>query len=210
MAIDKSKLTREWIQYLKNNKIVALQSDPSTGKLNYKKKVTIDDLTRFLELKTDFNEEEVGNAIHMVLARKAQSKNQPALPGKQPGTAVGPVMQPQQRPKQIPNNKPIPVKKKYSKDDAEDIDFRDINEALSDNTSLDLDESDVESIFSILLSGKSAPQKNTRSPGRPPAQANADDAELKKLEDVRRLKRVIRDTMTPAQRKALWRLLTDA
>lgn len=48
-----SNLAREWIQYLRNNQIVAMKSDPATQKLVYRKPVFTDDLLRFLECKCD-------------------------------------------------------------------------------------------------------------------------------------------------------------
>lgn len=224
MAIDKAKLTKEWITYLKNMQI-AFSSKTEPGKLDYRKKVTSDNLSHFLEVKTDFNEEQISNAIHMVLARKAQGGGSARLQNKStPDTSVAPRPEAPQRqtPKQIGSNQPktapIAPKKRYSKDNATDVEYRDINEELRDDTAYTLDEKDVEDIFSILTS--SAPvakePQSTRA-GRPAAtapeaspEANPEEAQAKKEEDIRKLKRMIRDTMTPAQRKALWRILTDA
>lgn len=40
---------KDWVQFLKNNQIVSMNSDPVTGKLIYRKKVTSADLISFLE-----------------------------------------------------------------------------------------------------------------------------------------------------------------
>jgi hypothetical protein len=83
MAIDTKTLTKWWIQYLKNNKIVDLKSDEA-GKLNYQRPVTSDDLSNFLEVKTEFSPEEISNAMHMVLARNAIGKQAPKLDAPKP------------------------------------------------------------------------------------------------------------------------------
>jgi hypothetical protein len=59
MALNLTELTRQWIQHLKNNQIVKGQSDPKTGRLSYNKNPTTQDLIRFLDIKTDFDEEAV-------------------------------------------------------------------------------------------------------------------------------------------------------
>jgi len=71
--VTNQKLTKEWIQYLKNNQIVELQSDPKTGKLNYKKPVTEDDVIEFLTNNDYFPQEEIDKALDSVAG-----SNQPA------------------------------------------------------------------------------------------------------------------------------------
>ena len=61
------ELTKAWIQYLKNNQIVALQSDPKTGKLTYKKKVTTDNLSQFLQSETSYDKGTINNVIQSVI-----------------------------------------------------------------------------------------------------------------------------------------------
>lgn len=222
MAINKTRLTKDWIDYLKSNQIAA-SSKETPGKLDYKKKVTSDNLSHFLEVKTDFNEEQISNAIHMVLAKKAQGAAAPKLQNNPTtGTSVAnTASRPEpQAPKQIGSNqpkaRPTPPKSKYSKDGATDIKFRDINEELDDSTAYALDEKDIEDVFSILTSATPPVPRQPRAAaggaavrGEPVA-PNPEENQSKKEEEVRKLKRVIRDTMSPAQRKALWRVLTDA
>lgn len=101
-----SKLIKDWIQYLKSNQIVDQKSDPSTNKLTYRREVTADDVSNFLELKTDYTEEQISNAIHMVLAKKTIGKQQanrvgnnptPKEPGKDLSTWMHQEMTPAQR-----------------------------------------------------------------------------------------------------------------
>jgi hypothetical protein len=64
MASVRQKLTREWIQYLKNNQIAELQSNPKTGRLSYRREPTVTDLVTFLG--KDFDEDEILDAIQLV------------------------------------------------------------------------------------------------------------------------------------------------
>lgn len=144
-----SRLIKDWIQYLKGLQIVAGKSDPDTGKLNYKRKVTSDDVIHFLEVKTNFNEEEISNAVHMVLAKKAQGGGKPKLqnkptpkePGKdvstwmhneitpiQRGTDVAPgsAQAPREPAKQIAGPKNAPGKIAHDPDSVTDVEYRDI------------------------------------------------------------------------------------
>lgn len=210
MAIDKTRLTKEWIGYLKDLQI-AISSKTEPGKLDYIKKVTSDVVSHFLEVKADFTEEQISNAIHMVLARKAQSGGPAKLQNKPtPGTSVSPRdnSPQQQAPKQIGSNQPkvapAAPRKRYSKDNATDVDYKDLNEEIKE-VAYTLDEKDIEDIFSILTSAapKVAPKKAA------PA-VNPEAAQAKKEEEIRTLRRTIRDKMSPGQRRALWRALTDA
>lgn len=75
-------LTKKWIQYLKNNQIVAMQSDPKSGRLNYRKKVTVDDLIHFLQNDTDYSDTQIDKAIDTVLTKKPKAtQNLPATVG---------------------------------------------------------------------------------------------------------------------------------
>lgn len=56
-------LIEPWIRFLKSNRFVELKSDPSTGALIYKKKVTDKDVKRFLSTSTRYSEEEVAAAM---------------------------------------------------------------------------------------------------------------------------------------------------
>lgn len=222
MAIDKIKLTKEWIDYLKGGRI-AFSSNTEPGKLDYRKKVTTDDLSHFLEAKTDFTEEQISDAIRVVLAKKAHSRQPKLQNNSTSDTSVVPrhVAPSQQPPKQIGSNQsktpPATPKKGYNKDNATDIEYRDINEEMRDDTAYTLDEKDVENIFSILTSAVPVadPKGTNRSGGkssttRPESTSNPEELQAKKESEIRKLKRVIREKMSPSQRKTLWRILTDA
>jgi hypothetical protein len=225
MAIDNTLLTKAWITHLKRNQI-AFSSKTEPGKLDYRKKVTSDILSSFLEREGDFSEEQISNAIHMVLAKKAQGSGQSKLQNNPAsGDSVATKNEPpqQQAPKQIGSNQPkaqpVPPKKRYSKDNATDVEYRDINEELRDDTAYTLDEKDVEDVFSILTSSTpNVPDQETSPQQKAAGQKAAgqkqptspEEIQAKKEGEIRQLKRIIRDTMTPAQRKALWRILTDA
>lgn len=207
MPADIQSLTRNWIQFLKNNQIVDLKSDPATGKLTYKKKVTSTELTRFLQVKTDYSEEQILNAIRMVLAKNNVNGGAPKLSNTvNTGVATQPAGRP--APKSIAGPRapaPPAPRRKYNNDDAEDVEYKDsVAEALIDAPGDELSEDDIEQIFRILTS---------RSPraAAPPAPAE-DPAQLQaaKEEKIRKIKRLVRDTMSDTQRKALWRALTDA
>ena len=153
MAADTQKLIKDWIQYLKNSQIVALKSDPNTGKLNYKRPVTSEDVTKFLEAKTRYTPEQISNAIHMVMAKNAQGaapkqlSNEPAQAdpespegdGKKPGTDVSTWMHhgmrpgdPKNRLQGEPSEQPKQVggtpnnKLNYDPNSVSDIDYRDV------------------------------------------------------------------------------------
>ena len=211
MAIDKTRLTKEWIGYLKDLQI-AISSKTEPGKLDYIKKVTSDVLSHFLELKTDFTEEQISNALHMVLARKAQGGPSKLQNKPTPGDSIATRNEPpqQQTPKQIGSNQPkpapapSPAKKKYSKDNATDVVYKDINEEIREEV-YTLNEKDIEDIFSILTSAAPKVEPKKSAPA-----VNPEEDQAKKEEEIRKLRRTIRDKMSPGQRKALWRALTDA
>lgn len=232
MAIDVKRLTRDWIQYLKNNQIVSMQSEPETGKLNYKRKVTTDDVAKFLEVKTDFDNQAITNAIHMVLAKKATGtapkkvQNNPSAP--KPGTSLSTwhhteVKPGERKPQQTPQAVDIgPTRISHDKDSISDIDYKEVpdddpkkkprfkrrtnvNEAFVDEEGYTLSEEEIEEIFNILAAG----QKSGESPAivEPQQQPSNDE---RKIKDLNRLKNLIRDRMGNAERKALWRALRDA
>jgi hypothetical protein len=246
MAANNQKLVKDWIQYLKNLQIVALKSDPSTGKLSYNRPVTTNDVSHFLELKTDFSPEQISNAIHTVLSKNAQGQKRisneptPEKPGSDISTWMHNGMRPGHPVNQLPNE-PEQTRNQdqgqqsnklnYDPNSVSDIEYRDIpdkrdpqalpppkqnepkrkprfkfrakgiNEDFEDNKGYELDEKDVEQIFSILLSNA------TSVPARPAARQTApkkdSGAELNKL------KQLIRDTMSDTQRKSLWRALNE-
>lgn len=91
---------------------------------------------------------------------------------------------------------------------------RGVNEAIADTESPEIDEDDIELIFKILSGGG-----ETFSPGdaaiaagtpKPKEKVQAPPDKEKQLAEINKIKRLIRDTMTDGQRKALWRALSDA
>lgn len=242
MATNLTGLTKDWIQYLKNNRIVSTQSDPKTGRLNYRKNPSATDLMKFLNLKTDFDESAVRQAIKTVLnSKQGQGEEQPKtqeLPAPQQGgelstsTAQHTEISPGERqsyrePIQAPD-----TPKKYSNDDAEDIAFREpgqeypaiahkkkprvkysdlkkgLREDFYDREGAELDENDIKQIFKILLTPQAEPEQSTQAE---PGQENLSDEEklVQRQQYMRQLKELIRDAMTPEQRKALWRVLNQ-
>ena len=88
-----SNLTRGWIQYLKNNQIAALQSDPKSGRLNYKRKVTASDVIDYLQNGTDYDDKSINQAIDQVVGARSGAEE----PGQeQPAGSNVPAVQKQQ------------------------------------------------------------------------------------------------------------------
>ena len=111
-----SNLTKDWIQYLKNNQIAALQSDPKSGRLNYKRKVTASDVVNFLQVKTDYDDEQINQAIERVVGSKDSASNLPATQQKPSDSA---------RQEPAPSAPPSPPgQKKYNNNDATDVEPR--------------------------------------------------------------------------------------
>lgn len=248
MATDTKRLTRLWIQYLKNNKIVALKSDPATGRLSYNRPVTSDDVSKFLETESEFSEEEISNAVHMVLAKNTINKAGQKLPNNSKpggdlstwhhyGMSPGDRPEAEQDPKEIGHTQaaepesPQKARVKYDPDSVSDIDYREkdddetprrprLNEEITDNTGYELGEDDVEQIFGMLASGKGKEKQQSASrvsTGSKSATPKGTEPELspeqelaEKQEKVRKIKRLIREVMTEAQRSALWRLLRSS
>jgi hypothetical protein len=105
MATD-PKLTRDWIQFLKNNQLVSMKSDPATGQLKYKKPITTDILYKFLTDKTGYDPKVITSVIQQVAFGKggAQPQQPPAAQSvQQSGTA-----QPQQPSTTLPVQQPAP------------------------------------------------------------------------------------------------------
>ena len=229
MAASKERLVKQWIQYLKNNQIVGLKSDPNTGDLTYKREVTADDVTQFLENNTEYSEEQINNAIKMVMAKgavgsqPAKLQNNPSQ--KEPGRELSTWQQNDMRPgdprqpadvPRLPSaaRREMPHKKSnYSKDDAEDIEYTEIREAVKDTPSQSLSEKDVESVFSILSSSEPNTMADKGKQKGAGAETNAarkvaePEDPAKKQEDIKKMMRIIRDIMTPPQRKMFWRAL---
>lgn len=195
------ELIKKWIQYLKNNQIVSMQSDPS-GRLKYAKKVTSADVKHFLQVEGNFSDEDIDKAIASV---------------RKPSTAVATVQPQQDKPKQ-PQQPPKP--KQYDNSDATDVEPRygprpalppgprpglprPVREDITDDSGVELSEPEVEHIFDTLTSAAAAASDAAAEPKAPPPAADP------KVE-INQLKRVIRDKMTDAQRRSLWHALNDA
>lgn len=239
MDLNLTSLTKGWIQFLKNNQVVSTQSNPKTARLNYKRQPNVTDLMKFLEVNTDFDESDIRKAIKTTMSRKGGTAPEvPALPGKSQGnvstwhqtqTTPGQAQEPSAEPAV-----PLPQQekpKKYSTDDAEDVEFREpgekkqsprtlgykkprykykgpgkvdrLSEDFYDRQGMEMSEDDVKNVFRILLEPKAKPTEPTQEvPGE-------EELKAQRQEYVRKLKELIRNSMTPAQRKALWRALND-
>jgi hypothetical protein len=230
METNLTSLTRQWIEFLKINKIVDRQSNPKTGRLNYKRNPNVQELIRFVVRLTDFDQEDVKAAIKAVVGSKGQAGEAPkslAAP-EQPTQPKTPALG-APTPPNPSTQEPTPSTKKYSNDGAEDIPFKDpgqppalthkkkprfkykgpgqdperIREAFYDNQGVELSEDDIKQIFKILLTPKAEPEEpDTAGP-------SPEEETEQKQEYMRKLKQMIREVMTPAQRKALWRALAE-
>jgi hypothetical protein len=91
-----------------------------------------------------------------------------------------------------------------------------VSEAIADTESPELDEDDIELIFKILLGGgeKYSPGDAAIAAGTPKSKpkdkVEAPPDKEKQIAEINKIKRLIRDTMSDGQRKALWRALSDA
>ena len=89
MPLDQNTLVKDWIEHLKFSGIAARQSDPKTGKLNYYRQVSYDDLSKFLQRKfrdTGITDQDIDNAIKTSLTKNRSRPS--ALPAPGPGTNV--------------------------------------------------------------------------------------------------------------------------
>jgi hypothetical protein len=59
-----ARLVKDWIQYLKNNQIADMQSDPKTGQLKYRRRPNTEDLFQFLNTNLNFGEEKIMSVIN--------------------------------------------------------------------------------------------------------------------------------------------------
>lgn len=237
-----TSLTKGWIQFLKNNQIVSTESDPKTGLLRYNRTPNVTELMRYLQLKTDFDEDTIRGTIRKVLSKKAgEQSTEPTLnlPAPGPDKNVSTWQHSEMRPgKEPPDNhkntlEPPEKSKKYSNDDVEDIKYKDVDksekkelaapkkprykyrgpgkmdrlsEAFYDRQGAEISEDDIKSIFRELLASSEGQAKE-----EPPKENTPSEEEIRaERQDVfRRLKELVRDVMTPAQRKALWRALNE-
>lgn len=240
-----TNLVKEWIQFLKNQRIASTSTDPTTGKLQYRRQPTTQDLKQFLSGMTDYKPKEIDQAIGSVLSSKLQS-----APPAQSLAAAPPAQAPEpeqkshfgpdsggynyshptytvdnktakkephwfddwdqpedfdhqdHNPNGVEDNEPAePEEPKPKKPHYKYFDPKKVQEAfdVGDNGS-ELSEDDIEAIFSALETVRSAPPP--AAPSAPPPGKN--------YEALKQIKRAIRDTMTDAQRKSLWRALHDA
>lgn len=143
---NKWELVKGWISYLKSLRIVELNSDPTTGKLIYRRQPTVEDLYKYLTTTAGLDAE---------LAREAI----------QNGTA-----------------KPSSTG---------------VKEAIRDVTGRNITEAEIEKVFDLVVSLAATPKD--------PAPAPADPQE-----DMKKIRRFIRDEMPPDQIMALWRALKNA
>ncbi len=198
-----TNLTKDWIQYLKNNQIVAMQSDPSTGKLKYHRKVSVGDLKTFLKVNAGFDETAIDQAIQKVIGAPA-STQEPA-----PAQQAAPEVEP---PSSQLSQNPSAVKKREQRLRSKQSSVAGSNafgsmasqlspqgtvkEDIQDVAEPDISEKNVEDIFNILAPA-AAPE---------PATPSKEDT----TEELNQIKRAIRDNMNDAQRRSLWYALVDA
>ena len=222
MATD-PQLIKDWIQYLKNNQIAAMQSDPKTGQLKYKRPVTSDDLFKFLNGIGKFDEDQIKHAIESVVSKKGQAQQQPAEqpPAQQP-TAQPPAQQPTAQPgqKRTPSQTPDAIRKRKSRADATQKSktgnavmqnmvnqlheqYNALMEDIKDTPGPQIDEKDVEAVIDLLSAGKS----NKQNGGTPAQQTQS--ATPDKQESIKKIKKLIRDSMNPQQRKTFYRALNE-
>jgi len=235
MATNITSLTRQWIEFLKINKIVDRQSDPKTGRLKYNRNPNVQELIRFVVRLTDFDEEDVRAAIKAVVGSKNQDTGKPkALGGpEQSNTPALGAPKSSNISTQEPATPATPAAKKYSNDNAEDIPFKEprqepaqppaltqkkkprfkykgpgqdperLREAFYDRQGAELNEDDIKQIFKILLTPKAEPEEPA------PEEPSPEEVVGQKQEYMRKLKQMVREVMTPSQRKALWRALAE-
>ena len=189
-------LIKGWIQFLKNNQIVSMKSDPETGQLKYKRSATIDDLSKYLESTGKFDDKRIKQAIDTILKKKP--------PEEQP-------KQSQEQPKQQVSPEPRKPKPHYKlgigTGEKPKVTYKGLREALKDEPSPSIDEEDVEKVFD-LLGAKEGGQDQQKSQNVEQNKKKELDP-AKKSEYLNRLRRLIRDEMTPQQRKTLWRALNE-
>ena len=179
-----TEITKEWIQYLKNARIIEINSNPKTGAVIYRRTPTTDDLSKFLLAKTDYDKETISNAIQSVISPSA--KTAPPVNKRTGGKVAGQVSQ-----------TPTAIRKRNARAANKQLP---VTEAILD-TPTEIHEKDVEAIFSQLLSqGPSGvtPQANTAPNSNAPAdsqEAAPEDTQTK----FKNIKRLIRDQMNPCK-----------
>lgn len=231
ISMDKIRaLTKGWIQYLKNNQIVELKSKPD-GNLNYKRPVQADDLVKFLRLESDFDEAQIKQAIRSVMSSKTSASvtadptanpqgpkglPEPDSPNiRRTSRDVAPYKTQSEPSDNVIDAEPVSKKIKFDPNSISDIDYRDkveepaqpqkksrfgkLEEAIRDRSGVSLSEDDVENVFRLLLNPVKKPNQE-----EPTAKS-----EEQRINDLRKIKRLVRDTLTDQQRKALLRVLVN-
>jgi len=205
------ELTKKWIQYLKNNQIVELKSDPNTGKLKYRRSVTAADVKRFLTVVIHVDQERVDKAVNLAIRQKSNERPPETLPknSQQPEN-------PQQSTPDQKTQQPAPAPAPEPQKSENKPRYRNlkpktkVNEDFRDTGQTELDEKDVERIFDLINAPSTAPEKKQNSQ-QPPEQekqkqkpTQQDKTEDQKIDELNKIKKLIRNTMTPGQRKAFW------
>jgi hypothetical protein len=251
MAVN-PQLTKDWIQYLKNNRIVAMQSDPKTGLLNYKRPATTADLKKFLSSTGQFDDEAIEKAIASISGEQQPQQPQPQKkPGdrkvsmRSRGAKAFKNMAKQLGESQQPSFKQIYEEisdlgsvgaKRAATHQKQDVarnygasvkggDYSDKikkepeqkkpeqppqDNIFKDEKGTEIHEKDVEKVFSMLGKGKQpglAGDKQGVEQGQ--RKEDPEKEQAKKIEEMNKIKHIIRDTMTPQQRKSLYRALSD-
>lgn len=219
--MNKDDLIKGWIQYLKNNKIVSLQSDPKSGKLNYKQPVTKELLLKFIKLNTELDDKTIGNAINKVIGSKP--KQQPSTPGNptQPTQPTDGKSQPANKFQyQIKNVKstgttiPTIPNQPTTAQTISSQNVKNIKEAIVDNPGPVISEKDIEAIFGIIASAISSTRENPaqqkQQQSSQPQQTEPEDQNIAKQQDLEKLTNLITNSMSDDQRNALWRALHEA
>ncbi len=265
MALNLTELTRGWIKYLKNNRLVKGNSDPKTGKLIYIKQPNVQNLIKYLRITDEFDDDTIRVTIKKALSSKMgddQTGKEPepdaqkALPGKEPGEDLSTwhhnEMRPGERQDRIPQStqaaqpQQAQNKRRYNTDNAQDVEVKTpgrvpprlggppetrrapteqppqtpprkprfkyrhrVQEAFYDRQGAELSEDDIEAVFRALLS----PQAGGQQQGEPQqgeTEQDPNEVTARNQQHMRELKRMIREVMTPQQRKALWRALSEA
>jgi hypothetical protein len=243
MTVMAANLTKDWIQYLKNNQIAALQSDPKSGKLNYRRPVLTSDVVNFLQVKTDYDDDKINSAIEKVLGQgtsgevavQSATKPQDAAPGQppqpaQPATkkydtsgatdvtprygkqpAISPPAPPEPAQPTQPtqptrsggkikgqvSQSPGAIRKRQARANRKAA----LREDFKDEPGEQLSEKQVGMIFNLLGSETDQPKAE---------QSARVDPQQVRIEEVNKLKRFIRDTLSEQQRMSLWRALQNA
>lgn len=139
---------------------------------------------------------------------KSPRQNPPRLQGNGNAPRLGGPAQPEEPPQPPPRKPRFKYRNK-------------IREALYDDDGTEVTEEEAEAVFRILLGGQGKQsaenkpgqeQTGQEQPGQEqPAQAeDPEKVKERKQQTLRELKQMIREAMSPAQRKALWRALSEA